>query len=241
MNELKPKKSKAMIVIIILLAVALLGTVSYLVFDKVLLSKEDNVSQENGSQEEAEKEEKDQSAIEEETDEENYHATFDSDQATNTTGTFYQLFVSIDGINVTLDTSKREVVFAYNPFLVNTRYSLGWVTTTDSYSYNSVTINNFTKDIEDIYLGGYGQDASNDTLFFLMEDGTVEYVPIRRALSINNEAISSYGALPSVSGVVKFYNVQARQASSGYATVLAQKANGTYYDLSQVLEATGNY
>ena len=45
MNELKPKKSKAMIVIIILLAVALLGTVSYLVFDKVLLSKEDNVSQ----------------------------------------------------------------------------------------------------------------------------------------------------------------------------------------------------
>ena len=236
MNELNQKKSRGTIVIIILLVIALCGMGGYLVYDKVL-SPQEETSQEEDNRDETvgEEEETDSSQS---TENSSYQATFRGNQAINTSGLTYQLFDSVEGINVTLGASQREVTFSYNSYTVNGRYALGWVTALDSYTYTPVTINNFTKDIVDIYLGGFGQDASNDTLLFLMNDGTVEYVPIRLALSTNNQAISSYGSLPSVSNVVKFYTAQ---VSSGYATVLAQRSDGTYYDLSQVLEATGNY
>ena len=39
-------------------------------------------------------------------------------------------------------------------------------------------IKGFDKKIEKIYFGGFGHDCSGETLFYLMEDGSVEYTPL---------------------------------------------------------------
>ncbi len=241
MNETSIKKSGSSIAVIIILIIALLGSISYIVYDKVfapMQEKDPSVITEEEIQEEdttTENSVQDNSSN-------TYTASFDSSKSINTSDTTYQLFTSFSGLNITLNTNKRAVTFSYNPTILNNRYSLGW-TTSENYAYTDITINNFTKDIVDVFLGGFGQDASNDTLFFLMEDGTVEYVPIRMALLNNANTISSYGAIPSVTDIVKLYNAQASSAPSmsGYATTLAQKADGTFYDLSTLLSSTGNY
>ena len=76
-----------------------------------------------------------------------------------------------------------------------------------------------------------------------MEDGTVEYVPILKDIntnwrqSDNTKKFNSYGKLKGVSDVISLIPAEA----SGYHTVLARKADGTVINLSNALNATGNF
>lgn len=94
----------------------------------------------------------------------------------------------------------------------------------------------------DLLLTGFGQAVGNEALFFLMDDGTVEYIPLAKAIQDNN--IKSYGKLPNVSNVIKFYNVSSCPAESytscGHQS-LAQRADGNYYELYDAVEITGNF
>ena len=86
------------------------------------------------------------------------------------------------------------------------------------------------------------QGVNEETIFFLMEDGTVEYIPLYYALKNND--IRSYGAINEVSDVVNLISVAAQPKDSpvgGHLSVLALKADGTYYDLLGYLAKTSYY
>ena len=100
---------------------------------------------------------------------------------------------------------------------------------------------NFTKKVVDIFFGGIDQDASGDTILFLMEDGTVEYLPLKKAYATNNESLNSYGSLSGISNIVKFYSANANSQKGSGITILAQDNEGNLYDLSTTLRETGNY
>ena len=112
MNELNQKKSRGTIVIIILLVIALCGMGGYLVYDKVLSPQEETSQEEDNRDETVGEEEGTDSS--QSTENSSYQATFRGNQAINTSGLTYQLFDSVEGINVTLDASQREVTFSYN-------------------------------------------------------------------------------------------------------------------------------
>lgn len=95
----------------------------------------------------------------------------------------------------------------------------------------------FSKNVVDI-LAGYATNGigSSGVFFFLMEDGTVEYLPLYKAFSDDN--IKSYGPIKGVEGVIKLYEA-AKEPKEGdfggnYA-ILAQNKDGKIYDLSKIL------
>lgn len=100
---------------------------------------------------------------------------------------------------------------------------------------------NFGKEIKDTYFGLIGQDKVDYTLS-LMNNGTVEYIPVYQAISNNGiDGLVSYGALQSIEDAVKFYTVYARVGMTGnYSTIIAQTKDGTLYDLAPMINDTNN-
>ena len=112
-----------------------------------------------------------------------YDINFNPSKIVNTSADNYTLTVPSHalGTNVSLDSSQMKVTFSFNYYLVNTNYNLGRVTSLNFSTYEMRDIN-FTKKVMDIFFGGIGQDASGDTILFLMEDGTVQYLPLKKGL-----------------------------------------------------------
>ena len=96
-------------------------------------------------------------------------------------------------------------------------------------------VDNFSGEIIDVICTGWGQTSDYSTLLFLMKDGTVEYIPVYKAYKTSN--FKSYGKLEGISDIVYIGN------ASGYGpcTPIAMKADGTFYQLTTILEKTGNY
>lgn len=108
----------------------------------------------------------------------------------------------------------------------------------DDEYFNTTKEIQFSKQLKDIYIGGFGTDFSNDTILFLMEDGTVEYLPVRNNLQTDPNNLKSYGSLQELTDTVLFYDSAKEVIGS---TILAQKSDGTIYDLQPIVSATGNY
>ncbi len=156
---------------------------------------------------------------------------FDTSKVANANGS-YTLTVPThaDGINISLDAARTTVTLSINATLVNEAYSLGWFTAAESYVYEPHNIT-FNQKVVDIFFGGIGQDATGDVILFLMEDGTVEYIPVKTALQAGMDNLKSYGALSNLTDVVKFYQANA----TSYVTILAQTKDGTMYDLQPII------
>lgn len=94
--------------------------------------------------------------------------------------------------------------------------------------------------IVDVFVGGFGNGMGNETMLFLMEDGTVEYMPIMKAYKEKN--YRSHGKIPGVENVIKFMNGDYYHIPYGpYSNVFAQRADGKFYSLAEILYETGNY
>lgn len=192
----------------------------------------------NAEKDKVKEETKDEEKGKETTTNNNYNNLgFDSSKVTNANGNNYTLTVSshTSGINISLDSTRTKVTLAINNALVNEAYALGWITNSNNYVYDPHEIT-FSKKIVDIFFGGIGQDASGDVILFLMEDGTVEYIPLKAALSAGIENLKSYGTLSGLSDVVKFYQANANNS----ITILAQTKDGTTYDLSTIVNNASN-
>ena len=112
--------------------------------------------------------------------------------------------------------------------------------TTDKTERALATIS-FSQPVVDIVIGETGQSVGGDVLLFLLADGTVEYMPVVKALESQN--FKSYGQLAGVKDVVKFYHVDAVSDTgdwSGYVTTLAQRDDGSIVDLQSFMLAALN-
>lgn len=162
---------------------------------------------------------------------------FDNSKSLNTTGKSYTLMGSYAdrGINLSFDTTKKKMSVNLSACKFNSAYGLGWVTASGEFcadAYENRGEVTFAQEVSDFMIGGFGQSAVNDTMLFLMQDGTIEYIPIRKAYSSNApENVKSYGAISGIGAVIKLYQVSA----GSYVTVLAQKADGSFYDLNESL------
>ena len=168
---------------------------------------------------------------------------FDTSKIVNSNGNAdtYTLANYGHTINISLDETRKVVTLSYNRKVLSDTYTLNWdLTGVEDYVYENKQLT-FEKEIKDIYFGGIGQDATGDIILFLMSDGTVEYIPVYQALLSNGiEGLTSYGVLPNITDVVKFYTVNASAGMSGSVSILAQTKDGTLYDLAPIINNANN-
>lgn len=166
---------------------------------------------------------------------------FDNSKSLNTTDKTYTLTASSGdgGILLAFDANKKKVTVTLSACTINFAYNLGWVTANEESckvrereKRGEMT---FDQEVSEVMIGGFGQEASHDTMLFLMKDGTIEYLPIAKAYKTTgpDNTKTTYGTIPEVKDVIKLYQVSA----GSYVTVLAQKADGSFYDLNESLSS----
>ena len=88
---------------------------------------------------------------------------------------------------------------------------------------------NFNSKITDVIFASDRIDAYSEKYIFLLEDGTVEYIPLYNACKDNK--IMSYGKIDNVKDIVHI-----QKGSYGTVnTVFAFKEDGTFYDLFVII------
>ena len=89
--------------------------------------------------------------------------------------------------------------------------------------------------VQNVYNMGAGQSSLSNFIFFLMEDGTVEYMPL--AYAMKNDDFRSYGKIEGVENIIDMvpaYIAGGQGAGSGYTVLLIQE-DGTAYDIGDQL------
>ena len=100
----------------------------------------------------------------------------------------------------------------------------------------NVKINFGDKKVQNVYNLGAGQSASGNCILFLMEDGTVEYMPLLYA--IIHEDFRSYGKIEGAENIVDITSAYAKGPFEGAGsgnTVLVIQEDGTAYDIGEQL------
>ena len=167
---------------------------------------------------------------------------FDTSKIVNSTADSYELQNYNGTIDVILDETREIATLSFNRKTLSDTYGLNWDTTgVVEGTVEDKTIT-FTQGIKDVYVGGIGQDMSGDIILFLMDDGTVEYIPVYKALSTGEvDGLTSYGTLQDLIDVVKFYSVTAiRNPVGSSVTIIAQTKDGTLYDLAPIINDASN-
>lgn len=244
----KKGSNKKFIFVVIFLVLVVLGLISYIVYDKGIVQFRESSDVLEKSEKNSKSSKKDTTSSRNDVEENEQKSSesssfrllkFDSSKCINNPSGNYTISVfgdNLASIGATVDNTKRTVSFSYNIYRVSQTYPLGWVSSIENITTENFPIS-FAQEVEDVFFGALGQSSTGDTMLFLMEDGSVEYIPIMKVLSTSPKSPHSYGKLPDVSGVVKFYTAN----TAGGVTILAQKADGTFYDLGPILRNTGNY
>ena len=227
--ERKSNKGLIVLVIILLIGVIVLGGFIFLNRDKY----------ESRSSSTKDKSESAQKNVETKTENQEISANdvigFDGSKSINSSEKNYTLACQGNaGIWVTVDSTQKTLTFSFTPTKVVDFYTLTWTSTKNDMTSSKI---DFDKKIVDIFFGGMGQTSAGDTLFILLEDGTVEYIPIVHMFNHVQAEVVSYGKIDGVSDVTKF----TLSSTSNGVTTLAIKSDGTFYDLWNALKDTGNY
>ena len=164
---------------------------------------------------------------------------FDGSKSLNTKRTYGLVDGNAAGVHAIVKPSQNELDFSFVPSRVVSVYALNWASQRNDVVTNTIK---FDKKITDIYFGGFGQTADDDTLFILLDDGTVEYIPLVHMFNNAQEHAVSYGKVPGATDVVKFVSAQVSgEKASGYVTTLAIRSDGSFYDMFDALKDSGNY
>lgn len=245
-SETKPKKTGTLIAIIILLIIIIVGMSIYIMYDKGILFSDTEVQNKNSNSEKDILEKEENKKLEE-------IRPLDLSKCLNTTNT-YSNYTDIEG-NVGLSTK-------INPDKKSITLSIDWsifgpLTATEIYSPNveEYQITGFTKEINQAFVGQLGQDAMGITLFYLMEDKTVEYMPMftLKTDSQNNSRyemnytyekaadgkitgtnFTTNGTLTEAKEVIKFYTITASN-EFGWITTIGATKDGSFYDLGAMI------
>ena len=196
MEEGKKKNNVVLIVLVVLLGLVCLGMGAYIFMDKNQNKSTNSSTTDTKVKEDQNNDTSDDNATKDNAkDNANTQDTqntvlFDSSKSLNTTGNTYSLHCSGPaGIFVSVNTDPKEMTFNFTPSRVVEYYPLNW---SSSRTDVSSSVIHFDKKIVDLFFGGMGQDATSDTLFILLEDGTVEYIPLVHMFQHAQDAPVSY-------------------------------------------------
>ena len=240
--EEKKKGNKGLVILIVILLLACIGMGSYIGYDK-FLNKETEDGKTSNNKTTTNNRNKNQNKQEENS----TVADLDLNKCLNQTNMNYSNPVEATtniGLTPSVDVGKRSVT-------INTDGSkFGPVSTLSAYYSGEykMYVDGFDKNVANAYVGELGQDPKGTTLFYVMEDGTVEYTKIFKkeidssgnqyyTLNTYQQGEDNYrfhvdGTVKDVKKVIKIYNVNRTSTGSGAMTAIGATKDGSFYDLS---------
>lgn len=156
-------------------------------------------------------------------------------------------FGNVNAISVVLsgeDTKKCSVTFNKD-YINNGAYgSWGGKINTTKWNVSANVI--FDIPVKDVIIGGKGQAASeNDSILFLMQDGTVRYINIVDALkspefTTNYDKLPEAKAIEGLNGIDRFYDTSVYSTDptvvGGHGETIALKTDGTFINIIDYLK-----
>lgn len=244
------KKSNRTIVVPLLIAIFILviviGFGAYVMYDKGILFTDTEISnKETDSKKDiVEKEDTNSDEIK----------PLDLTKCLNNNTNTYSDYTDIEGnqgLTAKVNDDKRSATLSINWDV------FGPLSTATSYSSGTIDyqITGFTKEVNQVFIGDFGQDSMGITLFYLMADGTVEYTPMFQLKrdsqnntyydmnytydtdaegKMSNPHFTPKSALSGVKEVVKFYTINASNGT-GWRTTIGATKNGSFYDLGAMI------
>ena len=93
----------------------------------------------------------------------------------------------------------------------------------------------FERKVVDIHMSTFNMNTELNTIFFLLEDGSVEYILIEDAIERND--FRSFGKIEELNNIAKFYEGTSCETDSVNCTktAFAQSTDGRIYDLSNYI------
>ncbi|HIR59627.1 MAG TPA: hypothetical protein IAB38_06205 [Candidatus Onthousia excrementipullorum] len=233
--ENKKSKTGLHVFVGILLGIIICGGVVFATYELGYLTfngKEEKVDTENDNATNNDQTEEDTSAS---------SLEFDTSNIKNGGESSYTLANYSGTINISIDETGKVATLSYNRATLSNTYLLNWdLTGVEEGVLESQTIT-FNNKVNDVLFSGIGQDRTGDIILFLMEDGTIAYIPVYQTLSTNGaEGLATYQTISNVKDVVKFYTASVTSGTSSGVTVLAQTKDGTLYDLAPMINNTSN-
>lgn len=232
------KNNKVLIIVIVILVLIIIGMGLYIAYDKgMFFSSTDKEIKESKKTKQIDKSKKTEDNEVKELD--ITKCINNNDKYSNATDKEENV-----GLSMTINSDKRSVT-------LNIDWSkFGPLSTASAYpsSVESYQIKGFTKDVQSVFVGEVGQDSMGITLFYLMDDKTVEYTPmfIQKTDSKNNtyyemnytynyaadnsiseQYFMTKGALNGIDDVIKLYTASRPDG----ITTIGAKADGSFYDL----------
>lgn len=233
--ENKKSKTGLHVFVGILLGIIICGGLVFATYELGYLTfngKEEKVDTENDNATNNDQTEEDTSAS---------SLEFDTSNIKNGGESSYTLANYSGTINISIDETGKVATLSYNRATLSNTYLLNWdLTGVEEGVLESQTIT-FNSKVNDVLFSGIGQDSTGDVILFLMEDGTIAYIPVYQTLSTNGaEGLTTYQTISNVKDVVKFYTASVTSGTSSGVTVLAQTKDGTLYDLAPMINNTSN-
>lgn len=236
---IKEKKSKGPVIIIIILVLVIVGLSTYILSDKgiIFTNKEEKTESNKKETTKTDKKDNDDNTTKEEDTIKPLDLSKCLNNSTNTYSDQSEAPASKYGLSMSINQDKMSVTLnidwaTFGPISGATAY----VGTVKTYQ-----ITGFTSKVKAAYIGDVGQDATGITLFFLMEDNTVSYMPmfiwkqdtqgnIYQVMNYTNDNFIIKGVLPTAKDVINLYIANASNGS-GYITTIAATKDGSFYDL----------
>ena len=224
--EVKQNNSSSKL--IILLGV-IIGILAYFFFNNQNTVKEKKVEENNSTEEKTTKED---------------IKPLDLTKSMNTTNITYQnekdLNNSNNSIKLKINKNKKSVTITINwdELIKENTYLKGKYKGIESYQ-----VEGFEKNIKSAYIGVLGDNYSGTTLFYLMEDNTVEYTSLYTPktnmdnitfydINFSEETFTNHLIVPEFKNVYKINSVSATDNNKTYNTVIAVLKDGSFYDLN---------
>lgn len=269
-NNSKMRNNKWLILVIVLLLIVVLFLTGYICYDKGIIFNNnlngeaqsdidsDNIDDTDSSDGVTNNE--DINIGDDDNESNNITKELDLSKSLNTNGISYENHSDIEGnhgfsLVINSDKTSATLKADMDKFMPIIGSIVGY-STWEPNSIVNYPIKGFSKKIVSTFIGELGQDATGITLFFIMDDGTVEFTPlfIKKVDGQNNsyydlnlkidyssddKIIDSYfyssGMISDVKNVVKLYNVD---ASNGFdwRTTIGAKNDGSFYDLGSIIQ-----
>lgn len=247
MVEAKNNKNVLLITIIILLGIIIVGMGIYIMYDKGILFSDTEVQ---------DKKSNNKKDIVEEEKESNEIKPLDLSKCLNNNTNTYSNYTDIEGnygLSMKINPDKKSITLSidWNVF--------GPLSTASAYSSETIDyqITGFSKEIDQTFVGDFGQDSMGITLFYLMDDQTVEYTPlfINKTDSQNNTYyemnyayekstdgritgtyFTTNGTVAGARDIIKLYTINASNGS-GWRTTIGATKDGSFYDLGALISS----
>lgn len=236
MEKEKPEirnRGVGLIIILASLIIVILGLTSYIIYEHKIISKQNSNNNQTIDKNIDTKKEKNTSSKKEECPQPKVVRGINTSDCINNKNYDYSLVQGSNGLNFTLNQTNNSVDLYVNWEMIKRGYGID----IQGNPTSNYTINNFSGKVVDMLEGGIGQDATGTLAIFLLEDGTIEYIPLYEALK--NQNIKSYGKVAGVEDIIKLYSSTAAPKDSpvgAYVTILAQKSDGTFYNLQDKIK-----